>query len=80
MEKQVLVTGSSRGIGKAIAERLAMDGYRIVVHGYHNCAAAAEVAEMIVSRGQSARVLCFDIADRGQCQSVLNADLAQHGP
>ncbi|MGH8551664.1 MAG: 3-oxoacyl-ACP reductase FabG [Methylococcales bacterium] len=79
MEKQVLVTGSSRGVGKAIALRLANDGYRIVVHSYHNPEAAAEVAALITERGQLARVLCFDVADRAQCQEILNADLARHG-
>ncbi|MGH8549162.1 MAG: 3-oxoacyl-ACP reductase FabG [Methylococcales bacterium] len=80
MEKQVLVTGSGRGIGKATAERLARDGYRVVVHGYHNPDAAQKVAETIVERGQSARALYFDIADRTQCQAVLSVDLEQYGP
>jgi 3-oxoacyl-[acyl-carrier protein] reductase len=80
MEKQVLITGSSRGIGKATAERLARDGYRVVVHGFHNRPAAEKVAETIAERGQSARVLYFDIADRNQCQAVLSADLEQYGP
>ncbi len=80
MNNQVLVTGSSRGIGKATAERLARDGFGVVVHGYHNPAAAREVAEGIVNRGQHARVLCFDIGDREQCNQVITADLEQNGP
>lgn len=79
MERQVLITGSSRGIGKAIAERLAQDGYRVVVHAYHNVSAATEVAEMIADRGQNARVLCFDVADRAQCSEILSADLDRFG-
>lgn len=80
VEKQVLITGSSRGIGKAAAERLARDGYRVVVHGYHDPSAAEKVAEQIVERGQKARVLLFDIVDRTQCSEVLKADLEEHGP
>jgi 3-oxoacyl-[acyl-carrier protein] reductase len=80
MEKQVLVTGSSRGIGKAIAERLANDGYRVVLHAFHNPSAAAEVCEEIVRRGRNARALNFDIGNREQCNEVLHADLEQNGP
>ena len=80
MERQVLVTGSSRGIGRAVAKRLAADGFRVVVHGAHNPSALEQVAAEIGECGQSARMLCFDVANRGQCDEVLGADLEQHGP
>ena len=80
MEKQVLITGSGRGIGKSAAERLARDGFSVIVHAFHNQRAAHELAESIVDQGRKARALCFDVSDREQCGRVLGADLEQHGP
>lgn len=79
-KKQVLITGSSRGIGKATAERLANDGYPVIVHSFNNPAAADEIANLILARGQRARILRFDIGDRKQCQQILSTDLEQNGP
>ncbi|HPF25795.1 MAG TPA: 3-oxoacyl-ACP reductase FabG [Steroidobacteraceae bacterium] len=79
MSNTVLVTGSSRGIGKAIVERLARDGYGIVVHCRSQRSAADEVAAGIVARGGNARVLQFDVTAREQCESVLLADIEAHG-
>jgi 3-oxoacyl-[acyl-carrier protein] reductase len=78
-DKTVLVTGSSRGIGKAIALRLARDGYRVVVHCRSRRAEAEAVAAEIAALGGAARVLQFDIGDRAGAASALLADIEAHG-
>lgn len=75
----ILVTGSSRGIGKAIALMLANQGYELVLHCRSQRAHADAVAEEISRTGGSARVLQFDIADRTQTKDVLEADIEAHG-
>jgi len=75
----VLVTGSSRGIGKAIALRLARDGYDIVLHCLSRRQDAEAVAQSVEQIGRSARVLQFDIGDRAAVEAALNADIEQHG-
>ena len=77
--RDVLVTGSSRGIGRAIAERLARDGFGVVVHCRSRRDEADAVAENIRNAGGSARVLQFDIADREGTSVALLADMAAHG-
>jgi 3-oxoacyl-[acyl-carrier protein] reductase len=79
MNKSVLVTGSSRGIGKAIALRLARDGFDIVLHCRAQRAEADAVAQAITAMGRQTRVLQFDIAEREQTAAILLADIEQHG-
>jgi 3-oxoacyl-[acyl-carrier protein] reductase len=79
MRKSVLVTGSSRGIGKAIALRLARDDYDIVLHCRSRREEADSVAQAIVALGRQARVLQFDIAERRATAAALEADIEQHG-
>lgn len=79
MSETVLVTGSSRGIGRAIALRAAADGYDVVVHCRSRREEADAVAAQIRSTGRDARVLQFDVADRAACANVLNEDVAAHG-
>ncbi len=77
--RSVLVTGSSRGIGRAIALRLAREGYDLVLHCRSRISEAEAVAREITALGRQARVLCFDISERDTVASVLEADIGQHG-
>lgn len=79
MNKTVLVTGSSRGIGKAIALRLAHDGYDLVLHCRSQRAEADAVAAEIAAIGRQVRVLQFDISQRELASEILLADIEQHG-
>jgi 3-oxoacyl-[acyl-carrier protein] reductase len=79
MNKAVLVTGSSRGIGKAIAMRLAREGYDVVLHCRTKREEADATAQSIVGMGRRAHVLQFDIGDRDAAAAALEADVEQHG-
>jgi 3-oxoacyl-[acyl-carrier protein] reductase len=79
MNKSVLVTGSSRGIGKAIALRLARDGYDIVLHCRSRREDADDVAQSIAAMGRTVRVLQFDISQREATAAALTADIEQNG-
>jgi NAD(P)-dependent dehydrogenase (short-subunit alcohol dehydrogenase family) len=57
LDATVLVTGSSRGIGKAIALRAAQDGFDVVVHCRNRLNEAEAVAEQVRAQGRQARVL-----------------------
>ncbi|MFM4917011.1 3-ketoacyl-ACP reductase FabG2 [Aeromonas dhakensis] len=79
MISSVLVTGASKGIGRAIALKLAADGFSIVVH-YHSDRAGAEATlASLQSAGGQGRLLQFDLADREGCRARLEADMAEHG-
>ncbi len=78
-EKTIFVTGSSRGIGRAIALRLARDGYDIVLHCHQRRDAAEDVAGEIAALGRQVRILQFDIAQRDQAAQVLLEDVQAHG-
>ena len=61
--KTALVTGSSRGIGRAIAVRLAQDGYKVIVHAAGNIEKAEETKSMIEQNGGVAEVIISDLTD-----------------
>jgi 3-oxoacyl-[acyl-carrier protein] reductase len=75
----VLVTGSSRGIGKSIALRLAKDGFDVVVHCKNAVDEATQVVQEIKAMGKTSRFLQFDIADREECRSKINQDIEAFG-
>lgn len=77
--KWCLVTGSSRGIGAAIARKLADDGFAIVLHARSNRQACEELAAELGSRGTPTRILMFDVSDRESAAGILQADMAEHG-
>ncbi len=77
--KRILVTGASRGIGKAIALHLAEQGFEVTVHFHSNLAAADEVCEKIKAMGVNVSQLQFDVADTKSCREVLEADVAENG-
>jgi 3-oxoacyl-[acyl-carrier protein] reductase len=74
-----LVTGSSRGIGRAIALRLARDGFDVVIHCRDRRDAADAVQREIAALGRNCRVLQFDVADRAATAAALLADIGEHG-
>jgi 3-oxoacyl-[acyl-carrier protein] reductase len=75
----VLVTGSSRGIGRAIALRLAADGFEVIVHCRSRRAEAEDAARAVRALGREARVLQFDVTDRDAARAALEAEVAAHG-
>ena len=77
MTESILVTGSSRGIGRAIALRLARAGFDLVLHCRSGRADAVQAE--IQALGRQARVLQFDVSDREACRTRLEADVEEHG-
>src|SRR5690606_26037980 len=78
-QQRVLVTGASRGIGKACALNLAQSGYAITVHYRSGHAEAEAVAAEINASGGTAQLLQFDVRDRAQVNDVLLADIESNG-
>lgn len=78
-KETVLVTGASRGIGRAIAVRLAEDGFNIVVHCRGRLDYAHETAAQVAAAGGVARVLSFDVSAREAVREALETDIAAHG-
>lgn len=79
MTRSVLVTGASKGIGQAIALRLAQDGFTAVVHYLSDRDGAENTLSQIKSAGGNGRLLRFDISQRQQCREEIERDIEQFG-
>lgn len=79
MAKEVLITGSSRGIGKACAIYLAKNGFDIVLHCNKNISKTEKVLTEIKEIGVNGRILQFDVKDRNTCRKVISNDIITHG-
>ena len=77
--RTVLITGSTRGIGRAAALRLARDGYDVVVHGRKPSAEANALLAELREFNTAPRALFFDVADRAAAAAALTADIEAHG-
>ena len=79
MKRRALVTGASRGIGRAIAVRLARDGFSVVINFRERRDDAEQTAKAIREAGGEAALLPFDVADCDACAGALEADLQANG-
>lgn len=77
--ESILITGASRGIGRAAAERLAADGYTVVINYRSRDDEAAVALDAIVQAGGQGRLLQFDVGNREQARQAITADIEAHG-
>ena len=76
--KFALVTGGSRGIGRAVSLRLAKAGYTVIINYQSNEQAAQETLQAIQSQGGQAELLRFDVSNPESVQSALDAWQSSH--
>lgn len=79
MNRRILVTGSNRGIGKAIALSLAQAGFDITIHTRSRMHEAQQVVADIQAMGRESHALQFDVNDRATIEQILNQDIEQYG-
>lgn len=79
MNKWVLVTGASRGIGKETALYLASNGYNIVLHCSNDVKRLDGLKQEIEAKSVQARTIAFDIRNRAQVEQILINDIETNG-
>jgi|TARA_R100001530_G_scaffold76853_2_gene53932 3-oxoacyl-[acyl-carrier protein] reductase len=79
MAERVLVTGSGKGIGRAIALQLAKDGFDLAIHCRSDKTSAEQVVEEVKALGQQASLLVFDVSDREAARQAIEQDIADNG-
>ena len=80
MTDRILITGASRGIGRAIALRLASPDRELVLNYRSRDDAAQETREEVEENGASARLMPFDVSDRDDARERIEADIDANGP
>jgi 3-oxoacyl-[acyl-carrier protein] reductase len=79
MQKTALITGASRGIGRASAELFAAEGYHVVVNYLHSQAQAEELCAALEADGHQALAIKADVSKRAQVDALVHATLARFG-
>lgn len=79
MRKRVLITGASKGIGKATAIMLAENGFEVVVHYNKDQNGANDTAKQIKSAGGCVEILKFNVSDRETCKAIITENIAKQG-
>jgi 3-oxoacyl-[acyl-carrier protein] reductase len=79
MNRRILVTGSSRGIGKAIALELAKSGFDVTVHARSRQQEAEQVVQEIQNIGRESHLLMFDVNQRETILDLLEKDVEHYG-
>lgn len=74
-KRRILVTGASKGIGRSIALRLALDGFDVIVHYNRDKQGAQDVVHKIQESGGTVQLIQFDVSNRQQCRDVICADI-----
>lgn len=77
--RNILVTGSSKGIGRAIALRLARDGFTIAAHYHGDREGAEQTLKSIKETGGDGRMIQFDLVNREQCRARIESDIEANG-
>jgi 3-oxoacyl-[acyl-carrier protein] reductase len=78
-EKKVLVTGASRGIGRAIALAASEAGYQVTAHYHKSEESAASLREEILQKGGALELVKFDVSDREECKEKLEEWTEKNG-
>ena len=79
MKKRVLITGSSRGIGKSVAQSLARDGFDVVVHGRTMSEHLQETLAELKQEFPQSSALVFDVVERQRSKQILEEDISENG-
>ena len=76
--KYALITGASRGLGRAVALRLAKDGFAVIINYQSNKEAAEETLKIVQESGGNGELLPFDVADSKAIEAALESWQSAH--